>query len=165
MGAEHPAPGRDVSLEEIGATLRRVPASVAGPAFLIPMDDAGAIALSRPRKNSSPAADPHATSRAGSGFEPRGPGLFLADLTTAADCGPSTRFVHGASFTASHLVAGVVRRLRGGWPVGGPHAAGRQVGRTTAGDGRPLDVGQVTGSAAGAFAPVASFGVTVRANG
>ncbi|MFF1735228.1 ATP-grasp domain-containing protein [Streptomyces sp. NPDC058247] len=50
LSGEHPPPGPDASLEEIGATLRRVSASVAGPAVLIPLDDAGAIAVSRLRE-------------------------------------------------------------------------------------------------------------------
>ncbi|WP_432181716.1 hypothetical protein [Streptomyces sp. NBC_00063] len=72
VGAELPAPVQGVPLEETGATLRRVPASVAGPAFVIPMDAAGAIAVSRPRGNPSPVADPHTTPHAGSGFASRG---------------------------------------------------------------------------------------------
>ncbi|MGW6142228.1 hypothetical protein [Streptomyces sp. NPDC055140] len=51
VSGEHPLPGRDISLEEIRATLRRVSASVAGPAVLIPMDEAGTIAASRLRKD------------------------------------------------------------------------------------------------------------------
>lgn len=46
------------------------------------------------------------------GFESSYPGLFFAGLLSAPSFGPSMRFVHGASFTAAHLVAGVRRRLR-----------------------------------------------------
>ncbi|MFI1013850.1 FAD-dependent oxidoreductase [Streptomyces sp. NPDC020965] len=47
------------------------------------------------------------------GFESSCPGLFFAGLLTAPSFGPSMRFVHGATFTARRLVAGVRRRLRG----------------------------------------------------
>ncbi|GLF94354.1 NAD(P)-binding domain-containing protein [Streptomyces yaizuensis] len=46
------------------------------------------------------------------GFESSCPGLFFAGLLTAPSFGPSMRFVHGATFTANRLVAGVRRRLR-----------------------------------------------------
>ncbi|MET9497153.1 ATP-grasp domain-containing protein [Streptomyces sp. NPDC006552] len=45
----HPAPRPGASLDEVVAVLRRVAARVARPAVLIPMDDAGAIAVSRLR--------------------------------------------------------------------------------------------------------------------
>ncbi|MFE6756606.1 hypothetical protein ACFVDQ_23860 [Streptomyces sp. NPDC057684] len=67
------------------------------------------------------------------------------------------RFVHGASVTAPHRVAESYDDCAAG-ALGG-------LGARPAGDGRLLNVGQVTGTGAGAFAPVASFGVTVRANG
>ncbi|WP_326774778.1 hypothetical protein [Streptomyces sp. NBC_01445] len=38
---------------------------------------------------------------------------------TAADWGPSMRFVDGASSSVPHLADGVRRRLRGGRPSGG----------------------------------------------
>ncbi|MFI1398403.1 NAD(P)-binding domain-containing protein [Streptomyces sp. NPDC020681] len=47
------------------------------------------------------------------GFESSYPGLFFAGLLTAPSFGPSMRFVHGATFTARRLVAGVRSRLRG----------------------------------------------------
>ncbi|MEU8483701.1 NAD(P)-binding domain-containing protein [Streptomyces sp. NPDC048641] len=79
----------------------------------------GRMGMLAPALRAGLGADPHATPRVGSGFESRRPGLFLAGLMTAADFGPSMRFVHGASFTAPHLVDGVRRRLRGGRPSGG----------------------------------------------
>ncbi|GAA2613628.1 NAD(P)-binding domain-containing protein [Streptomyces axinellae] len=45
-------------------------------------------------------------------FESSRPGLFFAGLLAAPSFGPSMRFVHGATFTASRLVHGVRRRLR-----------------------------------------------------
>jgi hypothetical protein len=45
------------------------------------------------------------------GFESSRPGLFFAGLVAAPSFGPSMRFVHGATFTAARLVAGVRRRL------------------------------------------------------
>ncbi|MFF8956581.1 NAD(P)-binding domain-containing protein [Streptomyces sp. NPDC014894] len=48
----------------------------------------------------------------GAGFESSCPGLFFAGLLAAPSFGPSMRFVHGATFTAHRLVAGVRRRLR-----------------------------------------------------
>ncbi|MBO1337405.1 NAD(P)-binding domain-containing protein [Streptomyces sp. VRA16 Mangrove soil] len=58
--------------------------------------------------------------RVGRAFESSYPGLFLAGLVTAADFGPAMRFVHGASYTAPTLVAGVeghlTRQQRGGGP-------------------------------------------------
>ncbi len=53
----------------------------------------------------------------GAGFESSCPGLFFAGLLSAPSFGPSMRFVHGATFTAHRLVAGVRRRLRGRTPV------------------------------------------------
>ncbi|MQS35407.1 NAD(P)-binding domain-containing protein [Streptomyces katsurahamanus] len=47
------------------------------------------------------------------GFESSCPGLFFAGLLAAPTFGPSMRFVHGATFTAHRLVAGVRRRLSG----------------------------------------------------
>ncbi|MGW4029950.1 NAD(P)-binding domain-containing protein [Streptomyces sp. NPDC004838] len=47
------------------------------------------------------------------GFESSCAGLFFAGLLTAPTFGPSMRFVHGATYTAHRLVAGVRRRLRG----------------------------------------------------
>ncbi|PJN08310.1 hypothetical protein CG723_28360 [Streptomyces sp. CB01635] len=64
-------------------------------------------------------AGAQATPRVGSGFESRRPGVFLAGLMTAADSGPSMRFVHGASFTVPQLADGDRRRPRGGRPSGG----------------------------------------------
>lgn len=46
-------------------------------------------------------------------FETSHPGLFVAGLLSAPTFGPAMRFVHGASWTAPRLVAGVRRRLRG----------------------------------------------------
>ncbi|WP_435611087.1 FAD-dependent oxidoreductase [Streptomyces sp. C10-9-1] len=46
-------------------------------------------------------------------FESSHPGLFFAGLLSAPAFGPAMRFVHGASYTAPRLVAGVRRRLRG----------------------------------------------------
>ncbi|MFG3657419.1 ATP-grasp domain-containing protein [Streptomyces sp. NPDC047706] len=43
----HPPPGPDASLDDIAAALLRVAAGIARPAVLIPMDDAGAIAVGR----------------------------------------------------------------------------------------------------------------------
>ncbi|MFI7274037.1 NAD(P)-binding domain-containing protein [Streptomyces sp. NPDC049879] len=48
------------------------------------------------------------------GFESSRPGLFFAGLLTAPVFGPSMRFVHGATYTASRLVAGVRRRMDAG---------------------------------------------------
>ncbi|WP_089105295.1 NAD(P)-binding domain-containing protein [Streptomyces hyaluromycini] len=50
---------------------------------------------------------------AGRDLESSHPGLFLAGLLTASSFGPAMRFVHGATFTATALVRGVRRRLRG----------------------------------------------------
>ncbi|MFB8268855.1 hypothetical protein ACFC96_19910 [Streptomyces sp. NPDC055955] len=83
-------------------------------------------------------------------------------LMTAADFGPSPRFVHGASFTAPRLPAGVVRRRRPSEGLSLPDNRSAHDPSVTAGH---RTVGQVAGTAAGAFAPAASFGVTVRANG
>ncbi|MFD7922850.1 NAD(P)-binding domain-containing protein [Streptomyces sp. NPDC059740] len=47
----------------------------------------------------------------GARFESSHPGLFFAGLLAAPTFGPSMRFVHGATFTAARLVAGVCRRL------------------------------------------------------
>ncbi|MGP3973911.1 NAD(P)-binding domain-containing protein [Streptomyces sp. 8N114] len=44
-------------------------------------------------------------------FESSHPGLFFAGLLTAPTFGPAMRFVHGASFTAPRLVAGVCRHV------------------------------------------------------
>ncbi|MEU6662516.1 ATP-grasp domain-containing protein [Streptomyces sp. NPDC046821] len=49
LSGAHPPPGPDAPPAEVGAVLRRVAAQVAGPAVLIPMDDAGAVAVSRLR--------------------------------------------------------------------------------------------------------------------
>ncbi|MGW3403398.1 NAD(P)-binding domain-containing protein [Streptomyces zhihengii] len=49
----------------------------------------------------------------GADFETSHPGLFAAGLLSAPTFGPAMRFVHGASWTAPRLVAGVRRRLRG----------------------------------------------------
>ncbi|WP_327393526.1 MULTISPECIES: NAD(P)-binding domain-containing protein [unclassified Streptomyces] len=49
-------------------------------------------------------------------FESSRPGLFFAGLPAAPSFGPSMRFVHGATFTASRLVNGVRRRLGGHTP-------------------------------------------------
>ncbi|MER5767667.1 NAD(P)-binding domain-containing protein [Streptomyces sp. NPDC001985] len=57
------------------------------------------------------------------GFESSCPGLFFAGLLTAPSFGPAMRFVHGASFTAQRLVAGVRRRLRDRPPVRLPRPA------------------------------------------
>ncbi|TXS56656.1 NAD(P)-binding domain-containing protein [Streptomyces sp. t39] len=46
-------------------------------------------------------------------FETSHPGLFVAGLLSAPTFGPAMRFVHGASWAAPRLVAGVRRRLRG----------------------------------------------------
>ncbi|MEU5061051.1 MULTISPECIES: hypothetical protein [unclassified Streptomyces] len=59
------------------------------------------------------------TRRPASGFGSRRPGLFRAGVMAAADVGPSMRFVRGGSLTVLHLVAGLVRRLRGGRLSGG----------------------------------------------
>ncbi|WP_110945450.1 NAD(P)-binding domain-containing protein [Streptomyces avicenniae] len=48
------------------------------------------------------------------GFESSRPGLFFAGLLTAPVFGPSMRFVHGATYTAARLVAGVRRRMDAG---------------------------------------------------
>lgn len=69
VSAEHPPPGQAASLEEIGVTLRRVSASVAGPAVLIPVDDAGAIAVSP--AGGTPHPSRTRTRRLASGFESR----------------------------------------------------------------------------------------------
>ncbi|MFI7388384.1 ATP-grasp domain-containing protein [Streptomyces sp. NPDC049813] len=47
----HRAPRPGASLDEVAAVLRRVAAQVARPAVLIPMDDAGAIAVGRLRES------------------------------------------------------------------------------------------------------------------
>ncbi|MCX4819050.1 NAD(P)-binding domain-containing protein [Streptomyces sp. NBC_01142] len=57
------------------------------------------------------------------GFESSYPGLFFAGLLAAPSFGPSMRFVHGATFTAGRLVAGVRKRLRGRTPARLPHPA------------------------------------------
>ncbi|MBO8192868.1 NAD(P)-binding domain-containing protein [Streptomyces oryzae] len=44
-------------------------------------------------------------------FESSQPGLFFAGLLSAPSFGPAMRFVHGASFTAPRLVAGVCRHI------------------------------------------------------
>ncbi|MEU4965137.1 NAD(P)-binding domain-containing protein [Streptomyces smyrnaeus] len=44
-------------------------------------------------------------------FESSHPGLFFAGLLTAPSFGPAMRFVHGATFTAPHLVEGVCRHV------------------------------------------------------
>ncbi|MGI5347595.1 NAD(P)-binding domain-containing protein [Streptomyces sp. CA-250714] len=44
-------------------------------------------------------------------FESSHPGLFFAGLLTAPSFGPAMRFVHGATFTAPRLVAGVCRHV------------------------------------------------------
>lgn len=56
-------------------------------------------------------------------FESSHPGLFFAGLLTAPAFGPSMRFVHGATFTASRLVQGVQRRLAEPRLATVPHAA------------------------------------------
>lgn len=57
------------------------------------------------------------------GFESSCPGLFFAGLLAAPSFGPSMRFVHGATFTAHRLVAGVRRRLRDRTPARVPQPA------------------------------------------
>ncbi|MEV6395122.1 NAD(P)-binding domain-containing protein [Streptomyces sp. NPDC051907] len=56
------------------------------------------------------------------GFESSCPGLFFAGLLAAPSFGPSMRFVHGATFAAGRLVAGVRRRLRDQAPAYAPVA-------------------------------------------
>ncbi|MER5947669.1 FAD-dependent oxidoreductase [Streptomyces sp. NPDC001904] len=77
-----------------------------------------------PRLRNLLAPSPEGPPRVGRGFASAYPGLFLAGLVTAADFGPSMRFVHGASYTAPALVDGVERHLgrqpgRGGAVVPG----------------------------------------------
>ncbi|MEE1751101.1 NAD(P)-binding domain-containing protein [Streptomyces sp. SP18CS02] len=67
-------------------------------------------------------------------FESSHPGLFMAGLLTAPSCGPSMRFVYGASYTAERLVRGVVRRLRAKGPEETPAGTGG-AGRPKAGSG------------------------------
>ncbi|MGW6750780.1 hypothetical protein [Streptomyces sp. NPDC055006] len=124
VSAEHPPPGQDASLEEIGATPRRVSVSVAGAAVLIPMDDAGAIAVSPLREELLTRCGPARDAFVGSGFESRRPGFFLAGLMAAAGFGPSMRFVRGASSTAPHLAARGVRRSAAGVSWRDPHCPG-----------------------------------------
>lgn len=57
------------------------------------------------------APSPAHTPRVGRGFASACPGLFLAGLVTTPDYGPAMRFVHGATYTAPALVAGVERYL------------------------------------------------------
>lgn len=52
----------------------------------------------------------------GRDFESSCHGLFLAGLLTASTFGPAMRFVHGATFTATTLVRGVLHRLRTAGP-------------------------------------------------
>ncbi|WP_329571760.1 hypothetical protein [Streptomyces sp. NBC_01361] len=91
----------------------------------------GRMGMLAPALRAGLGADAQATPRVGSGFESRRPGVFLAGLMTAADSGPSMRFVHGVSFTVPHLADGVRRRLRGGRPSGASRcrAAGRRAPR------------------------------------
>ncbi|QWB25473.1 MULTISPECIES: NAD(P)-binding domain-containing protein [Streptomyces] len=76
------------------------------------------LGLLAPELRGSLAALPDGSPEVGHGFESSHPGLFLAGLVTASGFGPAMRFVQGAAFTASTLVAGVRRRL-GAMPVAG----------------------------------------------
>ncbi|MFD8572932.1 FAD-dependent oxidoreductase [Streptomyces sp. NPDC059639] len=77
-----------------------------------------------PRVRNLLAPNPEGAPRVRRGFESAYPGLFLAGLVTAADFGPSMRFVHGATYTAPALVDGVERHL-GRQPLrGGPVVPG-----------------------------------------
>ncbi|MFF6995137.1 ATP-grasp domain-containing protein [Streptomyces sp. NPDC008313] len=54
VSALHPAPPPDASPADIAAALRRVASALHGPAVLIPMDDAGALAVGRTRDSLAP---------------------------------------------------------------------------------------------------------------